>query len=151
MPQLRRDLRLLSILALLTVVLPAVACDNDDDSSTGNQLSNADLVGDWSMVSFQIVPQQAVTPPAATGTLHLTNTDYRVLIVLNTGEGVDTVANDNGTYNVSGSSWSQTSSNPNLPQSTGTVALARSGSTETIVVNATAGGVTTHSIWRRQL
>lgn len=149
MPQLRKDLRLLSTLALLAVALPAVACD-DDDSSTGNQLSNADLVGDWSMISFQIVPQQAVTPPAATGRLQLTNTDYQLLIVLNTIEGVDTVANDSGTYNVSGSSWSQTSANPALPQSTGTVSLTRSGSAETIVVNATAGGVTTHSIWRRQ-
>lgn len=148
MPQLRKAVRVLSILALSAILFVAVACGSDN--STGNQLSNADVAGDWTMLSYQIVPQPAFTPPAATGTLRLTDTDYHVFVVQTTGEVVDTVANDSGTYEVSGSSWSQTSANPDQPGSTGTVTLTKSGAVETLQVNTTAAGVLTHSIWTRQ-
>jgi hypothetical protein len=129
-------------------MLVAGACGSDN-SSTGNQLGNADLVGAWSLVSFQIVPQPALTPPAATGTLTLGDSAYDVLIVMNNSGVVDTVAADSGTYQVNGSNWSQTSDNPELPQSTGTVSLTKNGSTEVLEVNASAAGVATHSIWSR--
>ncbi len=148
MKQLRNAARLLPLLALPAAMLVAGACGSDN-SSTGNQLSNADLVGAWSLVSFQIVPQPALTPPAATGTLTLGDSAYNVLIVLNTGDAVDTVAADSGTYSVNGSSWSQTSDNPEVPQSTGSVTLTKNGSTDNLEVNATAAGVATHSIWSR--
>ncbi len=148
MKQLRNAARLLPLLPLPAAMLVAGACGSDN-SSTGNQLSNADLVGAWSLVSFQIVPQPALTPPAATGTLTLGDSAYNVLIVLNTGDAVDTVAADSGTYSVNGSSWSQTSDNPEVPQSTGSVTLTKNGSTDNLEVNATAAGVATHSIWSR--
>jgi|GEM_PF-1440612 len=148
MKQLRKTVRALSILALPAAMLVAGACGSDD-SSTGNQLGNADLAGDWSLVSFQIVPQPALTPPAANGTLSLGDSTYHVLIMLDAAGVVDTVAADSGTYSVNGSSWSQTSDNPEVPQSTGSVSLMKNGSTENLEVNATAAGVATHSIWSR--
>jgi hypothetical protein len=147
MKQLRKLVRALPALALPLAMLAAGACGSDN--STGNQLSNADLVGDWTLVSFQIVPQPALTPPATTGSLHLADSTYKVLIVLNTGDAVDTVASDSGRYSVNGSSWSQTSDDPQIPQSTGSVTLMNSGGSELLEVNATAGGVATHSIWSR--
>jgi hypothetical protein len=148
MKQLRKAVRALSIFALPAVVLLAGACGSDN-SSTGKQLSNADLVGTWSLVSFQIVPQPALTPPAATGTLDLGDSTYDVHILLDEGTAVDTVAADSGTYQVNGSNWSQTSDNPEVPQSTGSVSLTKNGSNETLEVNAAAAGVSTHSIWQR--
>jgi hypothetical protein len=148
MKQLRKSARALSILALPAVVLLAGACGSDD-STTGTQLSNAQVAGEWSLVSFQIIPQPALTPPAATGMLHLDDSTYNVLIVLNTADAVDTVAADSGSYTVNGSSWSQTSDNPEVPQSTGSVSLMTNGGDQVLEVNATAGGVATHSIWSR--
>lgn len=148
MRQLRKTARALAILVLPAAVLVAGACGSDI-SGTGNQLSNADLVGDWSLLSFQIVPQPALTPPNATGTLRLGDSTYNVLIVVNNGGAVDTVAADSGRYSVNGSSWSQTSDNPEVPQSTGSVTLMNNAGTENLEVNATAAGVSTHSIWSR--
>lgn len=148
MKQLRMMARVLPIVALPFLMLVAGACGSDN-SSTGNRLSNADLVGDWALVSFQIVPQPALTPPNATGTLHLGDSTYKVTIVMNNGGVVDTVAADSGSYSVNGSSWSQTSDNPEVPQSTGSVTLMKNGSIENLEVNATAAGVATHSIWSR--
>lgn len=148
MKQLRKAVRALYILVLPATMLVAGACGSDN-SSTGNQLSNADLVGSWSLVSFQIIPQPALTPPAATGALALSDSTYNVLIVLNTGDAVDTVAADSGSYSVNGSSWSQTSDNPQVPQSTGTVTLMKNAGSQLLEVNATAAGVATHSIWSR--
>jgi hypothetical protein len=139
---------MLSVLALLAALSVAAACGSDN--STDNQLSNADVAGDWTMVSYQIVPRPAYTPPAAAGTLRLTDTDYHVFVALTTGEVVDTVANDSGTYNVDGSIWTQTSTNPEQPPSAGTVSLMKSGAVETLQVNTTAAGVLTHSIWTRR-
>lgn len=148
MSQLRKAVSALSSIALVAAVPLAAACGSD--SSTGNQLSNADLAGDWTMVSFQVIPQQAYTPPTTTGTLHLTNTDYHILIIMDNGSVVDTVANDSGTYDVHGSSWSQVSSDPQIPPISGAVSLMRSGNVENLEVNASAAGVSTHSIWTRQ-
>jgi hypothetical protein len=148
MDQLRKAAHALSVLALPAAMLVAGSCGDDD--STGNQLSNADLVGGWSLVSFQIIPQRALTPPITTGTLRLSDTSYDVLVVLNTGEAVDTVVADSGTYTVSGSSWSQTSDNPDVPPATGTVVLIVNAGSEILEVNATTAGVDTHSFWMRQ-
>ena len=147
MNQLRKAARALSVLALPAAMLVAGSCGDDD--STGNQLSNADLVGDWSLVSFQIIPQRALTPPATTGTLRLDDARYEILIVLTSADAVDTVA-ASGTYTVSGSSWSQTSDNPDVPPATGTVILMNNAGSELLQVNATAAGVDTHSFWMRQ-
>lgn len=148
MKQLRKTVRVLPILALPLAMFVAGACGSDN-SSTGTQLSNADLVGDWTLVSFQVVPQPALTPPGTNGALHLRDSTYNVTIVMNNSGVVDTVAADSGTYSVSGSSWSQKSNDPQIPQTTGTVSLTKSGSTEVLEVNASAAGVSTHSFWSR--
>ena len=148
MKQLRKAVRALYILPLPAAMLLAGACGSDD-SSTGNQLSNADVVGSWSLVSFQIIPQPAFTPPTATGALDLSDSTYDILIVVDRGDAVDTVVADSGSYSVNGSSWSQTSDNPQVPQTTGTVALMKNAGSQLLQVNATAAGVATHSIWTR--
>ena len=147
MKQLRRMARVLPIIALPLAVLLTGACGDDD--STGNQLSNADVAGDWTLMSFQIVPQPALTPPVATGTLHLTDTRYDIVIVNNSGTEPDTVVADSGSYTVSGSSWGQTSDDPGVPQLTGSAILTKQGGNEILQVNASAAGVDTHSFWTR--
>jgi hypothetical protein len=141
---MRRALRLL---ALPLVVLAAAACGSDD--STGTRLSNAEVAGDWTLFSFQIVPQPALTPPIATGTLHLTDTRYGIIIVSNVTSTPDTVVNDSGSYTVSGSSWSQASDNPGVPALTGSATLTDQAGTEILQVNVSAEGTETHSFWTR--
>lgn len=147
MNQLRTMARVLLIVALPLAVAMASACGDDD--STGNQLSNAQVAGDWTLMSFQIVPQPALTPPVATGMLHLTDTRYDIVIVNNGGTAPDTVVADSGSYTVSGSSWNQTSDDPGVPPLTGSAVLMKQDGSEILEVNASAGGVDTHSFWTR--
>jgi hypothetical protein len=147
MKQIRTISRVLPIVALPLALLAAGACGDDD--STGSQLSNAEVAGDWTLMSFQIVPQPALTPPVATGTLHLTDTRYDIVIVNNAGTAPDTVVADSGSYTVSGSSWSQTSDDPEVPPLTGSATLIEHDGNEILEVNASAGGVDTHSFWTR--
>jgi hypothetical protein len=139
--------RALTIVALPLAMLVTGACGDDD--STGSQLSNADVAGDWTLMSFQIVPQPAFTPPTATGTLHLTDTRYDVVIVSNFTGTADTVVSDSGSYTVSGSSWSQTSDDPGTPSLTGSVTLTKQDGNEVLQVNTSAAGTQTHSFWTR--
>ncbi|HET7552119.1 MAG TPA: hypothetical protein VFK04_12575 [Gemmatimonadaceae bacterium] len=147
MKQLRTISRVLPIIALPLAMLVTGACGDDD--STGNQLSNADVAGDWTLMSFQIVPQPAFTPPTATGTLHLTDTRYAIVIVRNVTGAPDTVVSDRGSYTLSGSSWSQTSDDPQVPPLNGSASLVEQNGNEVLQVNASAGGVDTHSFWTR--
>ena len=119
MKQLRKIVRALPILALPLVIFVAGACGSVN-SSTGTQLSNADLVGDWTLVSFQVVPQPALTPPGTNGALHLGDSTYKVVIVMNNGGVVDTEVADSGTYSVNGTNWTQTA---NDPQNSGTESI----------------------------
>jgi hypothetical protein len=139
--------RALSVIALSLAMVVAGACGDDD--STGNQLSNAEVAGDWTLMSFQIVPQPAFTPPTATGTLHLTDTRYDILIIRNVTGTADTVVSDSGSYTVSGSSWSQTSDDSGTPSLTGSVTLTRQDGNEVLQVNTSTAGVQTHSFWTR--
>lgn len=147
MKHVRLILRTLEALALALALLDVGACGSD--GSTGNQLTSAQVAGDWTLMSFQIVPQPALTPPNATGTLHLTDSRYRIILIRNAGDAADTVLADSGTYTVSGSSWTQTSDDPATPSATGSVLLTNNAGNETLQVNATAGGVATHSFWSR--
>jgi hypothetical protein len=146
MKQLRTMPRALSIIALQLAMVVAGACGDD---STGDQLSNAEVAGDWTLMSFQIVPQPAFTPPTATGTLRLTDTRYAIIVVRNVTGVADTVLSDSGTYTVSGSSWSQTSDDPGTPSLTGSVTLTKQDGNDVLQVNTSAAGVQTHSFWTR--
>ncbi|HEU4584581.1 MAG TPA: hypothetical protein VFR95_02480 [Gemmatimonadaceae bacterium] len=146
MKQLRTMPRALSIIALQLAMLVAGACGDD---SSGNQLSNAEVAGDWTLMSFQLVPQPALTPPVASGTLHLTNTRYAIIVVSNATDVADTVVSDSGSYTVNGSNWSQTSDDPGIPSLTGSVTLTKQDGTDVLQVNTSAAGVQTHSFWTR--
>lgn len=147
MKQFRTMSRVLPIIALSLAVLVTGACGDDD--STGNQLSNAQVAGDWTLMSFQVVPQPALAPPLATGTLRLTDTRYDIVIIRNTTGVPDTAVADSGSYTVSGSSWTQTSDDPGVPPLTGSATLTEQNGNEILQVNASAAGVDTHSFWTR--
>lgn len=149
MKQLRTPALALPIpmVALSLAMLVAGACGSDD--STSPELSNAQLAGDWSLVSFQVLPQRALAPPATTGMLRLTGTRYNLLVVLGNAGAPDTIVADSGTYSVSGSSWTQVSDDPGVPSTTGSVTLLKSSGSEILEVNATTGSVKTHSLWSR--
>lgn len=147
MKQLRSISHVLPIIALPLVMLATGACGDDD--STGDQLDNSDVAGDWTLMSFQIVPQPALTPPVATGSLRLTDSRYEITVVSNVTDVPDTVVADSGSYTVSGSSWSQTSDDPDVPSLTGSVTLTEQNGNEILQVNTSAAGVDTHSFWTR--
>jgi hypothetical protein len=116
-----------------SIVLGAIGCSN---SSTGPSVS---LSGSYSLLSIQFPPQPAITPPNATGTFTLTATTYTLHLVTPQG-----TLDDNGTYTISGSNWSQSSTTTG--QATGTYSLNGS----VLTVNATAQGVTSISVWQKQ-
>jgi hypothetical protein len=119
--------------ALAAAASVALGCS---DSSTGPSVN---LSGTYSLVSIQFPPQPAITPPTATGTLTLTASAYTLHLVTPQG-----TVDDNGTYTINGSSWSQSSATTG--QATGSYSLSGS----TLTVNTTAQGVTSISIWQKQ-
>jgi hypothetical protein len=96
------------------------------------------------MTSIQNPPNPAFTPPIATGTLVLTATTYDVTIDL---QGQPEIQ-DEGTYTISGSTWSQSSTtNPGV-QSTGTYTYDQG--TGVLTVDVTALGLRTITGWQKQ-
>lgn len=122
-----------TLAAVASVALGAIGCSN---SSTGPSVS---LSGTYSLVSIQFPPQPAITPPNATGTFTLTATTYTLHLATPQG-----TVDDNGTYTINGSNWSQSSTTTG--QATGTYSLNGS----TLTVNATGQGVTSISVWQKQ-
>ena len=126
---------LASALAALTL---GCGSDNSGPSNTPPP------AGTYKMTSIQNPPSPAVTPPIATGTLVLTATTYDVTIDVQPQAEIQ----DEGTYTISGSTWSQTSTtNPGV-QSTGTYTYNES--TGVLTVDVTAFGVRTISAWQKQ-
>jgi hypothetical protein len=122
--------------------LALTSCKNND--STGPE-GNADLIGSYSLASLTYEGQATLGPPFATGSMVLTDTTYSVSIdIVVPGTDPQHIA-DSGTYTVSGSNWSQTSSTLNV-QSVGTYALA-SG---TLTVDVTTAGQHVTTIWLKQ-
>ncbi|HXS25159.1 MAG TPA: hypothetical protein VN719_13060 [Gemmatimonadales bacterium] len=123
-----------ALAAAASVTFGTLGCS---DSSTGPSVN---LSGTYSLVSIQFPPQPALTPPAATGTFTLTTTTYTLHLVI---QGQGTV-DDNGTYALNGSNWSQSSTTTG--QATGTYSM----NGNMLTVNATAQGVTSISVWQKQ-
>jgi hypothetical protein len=123
----------LVLAASASVVLGASGCS---DNSTGPSVN---LSGAYSLVSIQFPPQPEIKPPDATGTFTLTASTYTLHLVTPQG-----TLDDNGTYTINGSNWSQSSTITG--QATGTYSLNGS----TLTVNATAQGVTSISVWQKQ-
>jgi hypothetical protein len=116
------------------IALGGVACSN---STTAPPV---DLSGTYQLVSIQFgTGQPTLTPPAETGSFTLTATTYTLTL---SGAVSQT---DAGTYTLSGSNWSQ-SSTQNGFQSTGTYTLSGA----TLTVTTVQQGVTVVSVWQKQ-
>ncbi|MCG6954651.1 MAG: hypothetical protein LJF04_01555 [Gemmatimonadetes bacterium] len=137
-----RQWRVASAAVFATLAALALAsCKNND--STG-PAGNADLVGSYALASLTFEGQPTLQPPLANGSLVLSDTTYSLSINI-TVPGAEQQITDAGTYTVSGSNWSQTSSTLNI-QSVGTYALA-SG---TLTVDVTTAGQHVTTIWLKQ-
>ena len=130
--------------ALTLALLGTIAgCSSDDDGTTAPP-TRVDLSGNYTMLSIN-QGGITLTPPAATGTLVLTATNYTLSLVTPDGQGGQTVINDTGTYvALTDGSWAQDSDGA-LGQSTGT--YTESGNN--ITVNATSAGIQVITVWQR--
>jgi hypothetical protein len=130
------------VLLLLAAALGIAAhgCGSDNSGPS----NPAPPAGTYALVSFQNPPNPTLTPPIATGTLVLTATTYDVTIDV---QGQDEV-HDQGTYSITGTGWSQSSTtNPGV-QSTGTFTYDQG--TGVLTVDVTAVGVRTITSWQKQ-
>jgi hypothetical protein len=127
-----------TLAAAASIALGASGCSDSTAPAT-----TPPTPGTYSLTSFAFVSQGSKQPvPGTTGTLILTATTYNVTIAV-PGQGSTT---DQGTWSASGGQWSQASSNPQGPQSTGTYTFV----SNVLTVDATAGGVETVSVWQKQ-
>jgi hypothetical protein len=130
----------LLLLAAAALGIAALGCGSDNSGPS----NPAPPAGTYAMTSFQNPPNPTLTPPVATGTLVLTATTYDVTIDV---QGQDEV-HDQGTYSISGTGWSQSSTtNPGV-QSTGT--FTYSLATGALTVDVTAQGIRTIAAWQKQ-
>jgi hypothetical protein len=137
-----RQWRVASAAVFATLAALALAsCGNND--STGPE-GNADLIGSYALASLTFQGQATLGPPFATGSLILTDTTYSLSIDI-TVPGAEQQITDSGTYTVSGSNWTQSSSTLNV-QSVGTYALAAG----TLTVDVTTAGQQVTTIWLKQ-
>ena len=128
-------------LLLLASSLAVAVLGCSDNSGPSNPRPPA---ATYSLTSFQNPPNPALTPPTATGTLMLGTSTYDVTINV---QGQDPVT-DQGTYTISGGTWSQTSTTNQGVQSTGT--FTYNEGTGLLTVDVTAFGVRTISAWQKQ-
>lgn len=123
-------------LSLAAALALTGACGDD---GTG---PSVDLSGSYQLQSVTFPGQQPLTPPAAEGTLVLTQTTYNVNITI-AGNPPQQVS-DQGTYSTSGSTWTQESS-VNGSQAVGNFTL----SGNQLTVNTTLQGLPVVSVWLR--
>jgi len=132
-----------SALMLLSSAVTAlvVGCSSDNTAPS----NPAPPAGTYALVSIQNPPNTTtLTPPAATGSLVLGATTYDVTISI---VGQDPVV-DQGTYSISGSNWTQTSTTNQGVQSTGTFTYNQGSGV--LSVDVTVVGVRTISVWQKQ-
>ena len=119
------------IAALAAVAL--LACSDDDETGP-----STDLSGTYTLQSFQQGDNPVLTPPVATGTLVLTETNYNVTI---NAAGQQLV--DQGTYTTNGNQFAQSGT---LGQATGT--FTQNGNTFSTDLTTAAGRI--RSTWLKQ-
>ena len=123
-------------LLLTALTLYAAACGDSNPTQP-----SASLAGTYLLTSFAFVVQGQQQPvPGATGSFTLTATTYTLNLTV-PGQGT---LNDAGTYSISGSQWSQSSSTTG--QATGTYSLSGT----VLTVDATSQGTETISVWQKQ-
>jgi hypothetical protein len=128
----------LHLIALgLVVVLAGCGSDNTGPANPPPP------AGTYDMTSFQNPPNPAVTPPTVTGQLVLTASTYNVTIDVQ-GQ----VQQDQGTYTISGNTWTQISTTTPGLQSTGTFSYTTA--TGVLKVDVTAQSFRTITLWQKQ-
>jgi hypothetical protein len=131
-----------ALMLLASAVAALVVGCGSDNSGPSNPAPPA---GTYALVSIQNPPNTTIlTPPVATGSLVLDATTYNVTIAI---QGQDPVV-DQGTYSISGSNWTQTSTTNQGVQSTGTFTYNQG--TGVLSVDVTVVGVRTISVWQKQ-
>ncbi len=131
--------RFVPVLAGLATALLLAGCGSSD--STG---PTTDLAGSYTLQALTISGQSVPVPTFATGTLVLTATTYNVNVAV-TIPGQETTYADQGTYTVSGSTWTQTSTVTQGQVTTGT--YSQSGNT--LTVNVEVEGQATSMVWAK--
>jgi len=119
-------------------VVAGTACGSSGPTNPG--LTAAELVGTYDLASLTLDNDPPLVPPEATGTLTLALSTYNVTLNLPSGTQVDS-----GTWSVSGSTWTQSSSTQAI-QEQGTASLSH----DTLTVNLNAAGTQISSVWVKQ-
>lgn len=126
------------VAAAAIAVAAGTACSSNGSTNPG--LTAAELVGTYDLVSLTLGNNPPLGPPEATGTLTLNMSTYNVTLVLPSGTQVDS-----GTWSVSGSTWTQSSSVQPI-QEQGTVSLSH----DTLTVSLNAAGTAISNVWVKQ-
>ena len=129
------------LLLLASTLAAAVVGCGSDNSGPSNPAPPA---GTYTLTSLENPPNPVVGPPVATGPLILTATTYSVTIdVVQQPE-----VHDEGTYTISGGTWSQTSTTNQGVQSTGTFTYDQASGV--LTVDVTVVGIRTITVWQKQ-
>jgi len=126
------------VAAAVMAVVAGTACGSSGPTNPG--LTAAELVGTYDLASLTLDKDPPLVPPEATGTLTLALSTYNVTLNLPSGTQVDS-----GTWSVSGSTWTQSSSTQAI-QEQGTASLSH----DTLTVNLNAAGTQISSVWVKQ-
>ena len=126
------------VAAAVMAVVAGTACGSSGPTNPG--LTAAELVGTYDLASLTLDNDPPLVPPEATGTLTLALSTYNVTLNLPSGTQVDS-----GTWSVSGSMWTQSSSTQDI-QEQGTASLSH----DTLTVNLNAAGTQISSVWVKQ-
>jgi hypothetical protein len=126
------------VAAAVMAVVAGTACGSSGPTNPG--LTAAELVGTYDLASLTLDNDPPLVPPEATGTLTLALSTYNVTLNLPNGTQVDS-----GTWSVSGSTWTQSSSTQAI-QEQGTASLSH----DTLTVNLNAAGTQISSVWVKQ-
>jgi hypothetical protein len=126
------------VAAAVMAVVAGTACGSSGPTNPG--LTAAELVGTYDLASLTLDNDPPLVPPEATGTLTLALSTYNVTLNLPSGTQVDS-----GTWSVSGSTWTQSSSTQAI-QEQGTAKLSH----DTLTVNLNAAGTQISSVWVKQ-
>jgi len=126
------------VAAAVMAVVAGTACGSSGPTNPG--LTAAELVGTYDLASLTLDNDPPLVPPEATGTLTLALSTYNVTLNLPSGTQVDS-----GTWSVSGSTWTQSSSTQAI-QEQGTASLSH----DTLTVSLNAAGTQISSVWVKQ-
>lgn len=126
---------------VFTIAVASLTLTGCDDAVTTSE--SPDLSGSYELESITFEGQPTLEPPAASGTLQLTDTTYDVDIEIQTQQGTQQIM-DNGTYSISGDTWTQ-ESNVTDVQSTGTFDFDGTF----LTVSVETQGQQVQNVWRK--